>query len=97
MPAQPLRVPFVCKPPSLRCGLEPAILRRVLLTDFWSPRLSGDHDPSYFSLRIFFHQLQYDEEFAPYYRKKNLPNVFPHSIIHIRDKEVLVQKTCSAA
>jgi hypothetical protein len=52
---------------------------------FWSPRLSGDRDPSYFSLRLFFHH--HDEKFVP---KKNrvvrqLPNGFSHSIIHIRD------------
>ena len=85
----PLRVPFVCKPPSLRYSLEPAILRRV--TDSGRLGLAATATLLTTSLYDIFFHINHDENSAP--KNKNelntqLPNVFPHSIIHIRDRGV---------
>lgn len=91
MPAQPMRVPFVCKPPSLRCGLD-----RPFCADCngsWSPRLSGDRDRLLTLLLFydfFFHQTS-DEENSRLKKTELVTQIakcFSHSKFHIRDRDV---------
>lgn len=84
MPAQPLRVvPFVCK--ATLASIRSRTGHLAQSNGFWSPRLSGDRDTSYFSLRIFSIIIMKNSYLKKTELSDQLPNVFSHSIIHIRD------------